>query len=63
VVEVVELQIDQLEEMQEDQVLLLLEHQDRLHYQQLQEQTQFQHYRHQLEDVKLQHLQYLERLQ
>jgi hypothetical protein len=37
---------------QEDQGLLLLEHQDQLLFQQAQEQTQLQHYRHQLEDVK-----------
>jgi hypothetical protein len=42
------------------QVLLLLEHQDLLICQYHQELTQLQHCPHQLEVVKLQHLQYLE---
>jgi hypothetical protein len=49
-----------VEEDQEDQESLLLEHQDLLICQYHQELTQLQHYRHQLEVVKLQHLLYLE---
>jgi hypothetical protein len=45
------------------QVLLLLEHQDQQIFLQDQEQTQLQHYRHQLEVVKLRHSRFLEHLQ
>jgi hypothetical protein len=59
--EMVEAQ-DQMED-QEDQVLLLLEDQVSRISLQRQEQTQLQHYRHQLEVVKLRHSRFLEHLQ
>ena len=66
-VEVVELLINQIvePEVRVDQVLLLSEHQDQqVHlYLYHQEQTQKQHYPHQLEDVLLRHSRFLERLQ
>jgi hypothetical protein len=60
--EVVEDQMVVLE-VQEDQVLLLLEVQVLLISLQRLEQTQLQHYRHQLEVVKLRHSRFLEHLQ
>jgi hypothetical protein len=50
-------------QVEEDQVPLLLEPQVQLVYPQRQEQTQLQHYRHQLEVVKLRHSRFLETLQ
>jgi hypothetical protein len=49
-----------LQDQQEDRVSLFLEHQEQLLFQQAQEQTQLQHYLHQLVVVKLLHLQFLE---
>jgi hypothetical protein len=51
-------QVDQEELV--DRVLLLLEHHQLEHLQQRQEQTQLQHYRHQLEVVKWLHSRFLE---
>jgi hypothetical protein len=47
----------------EVQELLLSEHRDQQDLQQAQVQTQLQHYRHQLEVVKLRHSRFLETLQ
>ena len=59
-VEVVEHRHQHLKREMEDRVLLLSEHQDQQIFLQDQVQTQLQHYRHQLEVVKLRHSRFLE---
>jgi hypothetical protein len=59
-VEEAEVEMDMLPVVLVDQVLLLLELQDPLIFLQDREQTQLQHYRHQLEVVKLRHSRFLE---